>query len=117
DPSLYAVDATTGKERWRVALGSWVYDTPTVVDGVVYAGTNTFLSDGVFVALDAATGHERWRVKLDGGLEGAPVVAGGTGLLPSAAGTTLLDLDAATGAERWGLDDSLGTDFVPDLPS
>lgn len=61
DGWLYAIDAATGKERWRFDHKvSWVNTSPAFADGVVYAGS----SDAQFVqALDAATGRELWRTR------------------------------------------------------
>ncbi len=99
---LYAVDAGSGEQIWRVDLGGSLYiAAPAVVDGTVYVtsgagGTAPAVVDGVVYAggdgsagraplrvhaIDAATGQERWRH--DVGADG------------------LFALDAATGEERW----------------
>ena len=45
DDNLYAIDALTGKEKWRFTTGkSWVYgvlSSPAVANGVVYVGSDT----------------------------------------------------------------------------
>ena len=51
DHLLYAVDAESGKLRWRYHMLYPVRSSPTVVDGVVYVG-----SEG-FYAVDAAGGR------------------------------------------------------------
>ena len=73
DGWIYAIDAASGKERWRFDHKvSWINTSPAVVDGVVYAGS----SDAQFVqALDAATGKELWRVTT-GTTWSSPAVAG-----------------------------------------
>ena len=50
--------ATEPAAKWRRDLGDFVWATPAVSDGVVYAGSD---DDAVF-AIDAATGAVRWKV-------------------------------------------------------
>lgn len=68
DGHLYAVDADTGKVRWRRKLGNPVYASPTIVDGRVYVCCTG--EQGVrekdkqqtcrMVCLDAADGKTIW---------------------------------------------------------
>ncbi|NLI25937.1 MAG: PQQ-binding-like beta-propeller repeat protein [Acetobacter sp.] len=51
-----AVDVATGKEKWRVDIGTPGRSAPTIVDGRVYFGT---LDERLF-ALDASTGNQLW---------------------------------------------------------
>jgi eukaryotic-like serine/threonine-protein kinase len=62
DGGLYAIDAASGKLRWRASHGtSWIITTPSANDGKVYVGS----SDGAFVqALSASDGKEVWRQKI-----------------------------------------------------
>jgi len=39
DKRLYAIDAATGKEKWRFATGDRVVASPSVVNGIVYVGS------------------------------------------------------------------------------
>jgi len=39
DDHLYAIDAKTGAEQWRVATGKDVHSSPAVADGVIYIGS------------------------------------------------------------------------------
>ena len=39
DNHLYALDAKTGKEKWKFKTGDWVSSSPAVSDGVVYFGS------------------------------------------------------------------------------
>jgi outer membrane protein assembly factor BamB len=73
DGWIYAIDAATGRERWRFDHKiSWINTSPAVVEGVVYAGS----SDAQFVqALDAATGKELWRTTT-GTTWSSPAVSG-----------------------------------------
>lgn len=63
--TIYALDARTGEEQWKAQLGDildrWAYGSPTVQDGVVYAGPA-----GKLAALDAATGKVLWTAALAG---------------------------------------------------
>ena len=56
DGNVYALDLTTGKERWRVKTGGKVRATPSVRDGVAVVGS----WDGRVYAIDMATGRTRW---------------------------------------------------------
>ncbi|MGC2626537.1 MAG: PQQ-binding-like beta-propeller repeat protein [Candidatus Udaeobacter sp.] len=65
DSYFYAVDVTTGKEKWRFHGGEdptmhnqvGFQSSPAVVNGTVYTGCR----DSNLYALDAATGKEKWR--------------------------------------------------------
>ena len=56
---VYALDAATGDTRWKHDLprfdNHWIYTSPAVVAGTVYAGTGFDIR-----ALDLHTGEERW---------------------------------------------------------
>ncbi len=56
DGNVYALDLTTGKERWQVKTGGKVRATPSVRDGVAVVGS----WDGRVYAIDMATGKTRW---------------------------------------------------------
>ena len=73
DGWIYAIDAASGRERWRFDHKiSWINTSPAVLDGVVYAGS----SDAQFVqALDAASGRELWRTTT-GTTWSSPSIAG-----------------------------------------
>ncbi|MFG2224135.1 PQQ-binding-like beta-propeller repeat protein [Streptomyces sp. NPDC048644] len=97
-PSLYALDADDGTERWRLHTEGWVYalsaDRGTVV---------TSTRGGTVQAWEAGTGELLWET---GGVQtdfetadAAPVVHGGTVYVWADA--RLKALEARTGAERW----------------
>jgi outer membrane protein assembly factor BamB len=73
DENLYAIDATTGKEKWRTTKGDWVYSSPAVANGVVYVGSG----DKNLYAIDAVTGKEQWRFATGGRVDSSPAVANG----------------------------------------
>jgi len=55
--AVVALDAATGKERWRALLDGRIDSPPTQAGDSVFVGTRT----GWVYALDRATGVERWR--------------------------------------------------------
>ena len=98
DGFLYAVDAATGKEAWRVDHRmSWVNTSPAIADGVVYAGS----SDERFLqAVDARTGRELWRLPTERPVWSSPAVAGDMVYAGDGSGTVYA-VDRASGRERW----------------
>jgi outer membrane protein assembly factor BamB len=56
DGNVYALDVTSGKERWRAKTNGKVRATPSVHDGVAVVGS----FDGRVYAIDVATGKTRW---------------------------------------------------------
>lgn len=75
DGFLYAIDKSSGKERWRVNHNvSWVISTPAVKDSVVVTGT----SDGRFVqAVNLQTGREIWKFRTNGIVWSSPLICNG----------------------------------------
>lgn len=57
DATLYAVDASTGTERWQFDTAGRIETTPAVDDGVIYVVDTT----NTLYAVAAETGEERWR--------------------------------------------------------
>ena len=115
DGNLYAVDARTGRERWRFATGGRVYGSPAVAGGLAYVGSQR----GVVYAVDLATGKERWRHAVAGSrdssakfgfdrttLQSSPAVAGDA-LYIGARDGVLYALDRATGRLRWRNDHNM----------
>ena len=91
---LVAMDAASGKERWRFPVSS--ESTPLVVDGTVYVGS----WDGRLYALNARTGKQRWAFDAGEELNSAAAYADGVVYIGSD-GSQVFAVDAATGAERW----------------
>ena len=54
---MYALNAATGELRWRYATDGALLSSPTVVEGVLYVGSE----DGL-LALDAASGGSAQQV-------------------------------------------------------
>jgi outer membrane protein assembly factor BamB len=100
DVTLAALDAATGRSRWRFeqprpALGP---TSPSVFGGSVYVG----FGDDVVRAFDQNTGAERWSrlVRAPFSFRTAPAIAGGSVYLLDEAGG-IYRLDAGTGETRW----------------
>jgi outer membrane protein assembly factor BamB len=119
--TLVALDAGTGRERWRRTVEDR-YGRIAVHDGTVYVdgGHGVGLS-----ALDAETGEPRWELGRDTASTRAmygtaPVVAGDTcyiggiriGGLDADPAFTLFAHDTATGEERWSVDLALDTGYT-----
>ncbi|MER7107317.1 outer membrane protein assembly factor BamB family protein [Streptomyces sp. NPDC000229] len=96
--TVYAIDATTGKDRWRIATESRQSSEPVLVaDGNIHVG-----SGSAVYTLDAVTGTPKWRFPAGGPIIGAPVVADGR-LHFGSADHVLYTLDASGGQLRWKL--------------
>jgi eukaryotic-like serine/threonine-protein kinase len=104
DGHIYALDADTGKLRWKFKTGDVVHSSPAVSDGVVYFGS----WDSYFYALSAADGSVVWKYKtgedLDShlmtGIQGSPAIADGT-VYFGCRDANLYALDAKTGSLKW----------------
>ncbi|WP_327429569.1 serine/threonine-protein kinase [Streptomyces sp. NBC_01236] len=71
--TVYALDATDGRDRWRIATESRASVEPVLVAaGHVHVGSGKGL-----YTLDAVTGTPKWRFQAGGDLVGAPAVADG----------------------------------------
>ncbi|MFI9239607.1 PQQ-binding-like beta-propeller repeat protein [Streptomyces sp. NPDC053079] len=96
--TVYALDATTGRDRWRIATEARQSTEPVLVSsGAVHLG-----SGGALYTLDAVTGTPKWRFAAGGDIVGAPVVADGRVHFGSA-DHCLYTVDAAGGQLRWKL--------------
>ncbi|MFF5130625.1 PQQ-binding-like beta-propeller repeat protein [Streptomyces syringium] len=96
--TVYALDAATGRDRWRIATEARQSTEPVLVAaGSVHLG-----SGGALYTLDAVTGTPKWRFAAGGDVVGAPVVADGRVHFGSA-DHCLYTVDAAGGQLRWKL--------------
>jgi outer membrane protein assembly factor BamB len=123
DGNVYALDLTTGKERWRVKTGGKVRATPSVKDGVVVVGG----WDGRVYALELATGKTRWvhrtvgdtlDLKREGydrrAIQSTAAIADGTVFFGSR-DDGFYAVDFATGERKWR--SSHGTSWVVGSPA
>ncbi|MFD6179967.1 PQQ-binding-like beta-propeller repeat protein [Streptomyces goshikiensis] len=96
--TVYALDALTGKDRWRIAT-----EPRPSADPVLVVGGNVHLGAGsALYTLDAVTGTPKWRFAAGGEITGPPAVADGRVHFGSA-DHCLYTLDAAGGQLRWKL--------------
>jgi outer membrane protein assembly factor BamB len=96
--TVYALDATTGKDRWRIAT-----EARQSIEPVLVAGGHVHVGSGsALYTLDAVTGTPLWRFPAGGEVIGAPVVADGRVHFGSA-DHVLYTLDAGGGQLRWKL--------------
>ncbi|WFB87189.1 MULTISPECIES: PQQ-binding-like beta-propeller repeat protein [Streptomyces] len=71
--TVYALDATDGRDRWRIATEARSSTNPVLVAaGHVHVGSGKGL-----YTLDAVTGTPKWRFQAGGDIVGAPAVAEG----------------------------------------
>lgn len=105
DKHLHAIDAATGKMKWKFAAGSLIDASPVVDGEVVYVGTD----GGMMYAIDRKTGKQKWKFQTDGRISGEAAV---TDLTDKAGNKTrvvlfgshdglLYCLDAEAGKKRW----------------
>lgn len=104
DHNVYAIDARTGKLRWKFQTGNVVHASPAVHDGRVYIGS----WDRYFYALDAATGELAWKFATGDdrdiynqvGIASSAAVAGGI-VYFGCRDSNFYALDERSGALRW----------------
>ena len=114
--SFYALEAATGREKWKVAFTTnraVCASRPIVRDDVIYLTGSADATPGdaakpagyYLFALDAATGRERWRYRAEAPYvhEGVclrqPVVTGDT--IYGTGESYLFAVNRATGRDRW----------------
>ncbi len=96
DKTLYALDAATGKEQWRVQTQDMMTATPALYrDMVLFADFK-----GVVQAVGASDGKERWTYDAKLPVAGDLVVAQDRVFVGSRT-YELIALDAANGKELW----------------
>ncbi|MFH8936907.1 outer membrane protein assembly factor BamB family protein [Streptomyces griseosporeus] len=96
--TVYALDATDGRDRWRIATESRASVEPVLVAaGHVHVGSGRGL-----YTLDAVTGTPKWRFQAGGDIVGAPAVAEGR-IHFGSTDHLLYTLKADDGRLRWKL--------------
>jgi outer membrane protein assembly factor BamB len=112
DGNVYALDAASGKERWRLETGGRVRATPAVGGGVVFVGS----ADGVLYAVDLETGDVKWRFETEGASNRSEEFGFDRKTIQSSAALALdavlfgsrdgkfYAVDASSGALRWRYD-------------
>ncbi len=107
--ALHAINADSGEQEWTFTQlsGNGNISSPTVVDGTVYAGSGSHLSDdnAALYAISANSGEQEWTFTQSGVMSLSPTVAKGT--VYTAAGghsngdATLHAVDADSGEQEW----------------
>ncbi|MGW3119739.1 outer membrane protein assembly factor BamB family protein [Streptomyces sp. NPDC001107] len=96
--TVYALDSTDGRDRWRIATESRASTEPVLVAaGHVHVGSGKGL-----YTLDAVTGTPKWRFQAGGDIVGAPAVAEGR-IHFGSTDHLLYTLKADDGRLRWKL--------------
>lgn len=96
--TVYALDATDGRDRWRIATEARTSTEPVLVAaGHVHVGSGKGL-----YTLDAVTGTPKWRFQSGGDIVGAPAVAEGR-IHFGSTDHLLYTLKADDGRLRWKL--------------
>lgn len=106
DHNIYALDAETGKLKWKHLAGDVVHSSPAVVNGVLYIGC----WDGAMYALDAQSGELKWKFATGTdpshfmqGIPGSAAVSEGVVVFGSR-DNNLYALDANSGQLIWKRD-------------
>ena len=106
DGNLYAIDAESGRERWRLATGGAVNSSPAVADGIVCFTSK----DRSVYGVEASTGRVMWQFTCGPDLPyrngfdyytSSPTVDNGIVYVGGGDGN-LYALDLHTGSKRWG---------------
>ncbi|GHJ39846.1 PQQ-binding-like beta-propeller repeat protein [Streptomyces sp. TS71-3] len=96
--TVYALDATDGRDRWRIATEARASAEPVLIEGGhVHVGSGKGL-----YTLDAVTGTPKWRFQAGGDVVGSPVVAEGR-IHFGSTDHLLYTLKADDGRLRWKL--------------
>ena len=83
DGKFYAIDLTTGQEKWRKEFETGFVASAAYIDKLIYIGDY----DGVLRAMEAATGKEVWTFKAEMQIDASPTAFGENLLVTSEDGT------------------------------
>jgi outer membrane protein assembly factor BamB len=89
DGHLYAIDTTTGREKWHYETDDEIRSSPAIANGTVYVGSR----DEHLYAIDAATGEKKWAFSADGRVDSSPAVADGVVYVASNEANSFTDVD------------------------
>ncbi|MGV9251640.1 outer membrane protein assembly factor BamB family protein [Streptomyces sp. NPDC003697] len=96
--TVYALDATDGRDRWRIAT-----EARAAIDPVLVAAGHVHVGSGKgLYTLDAVTGTPKWRFQAGGEIVGSPAVAEGR-IHFGSTDHLLYTLKADDGRLRWKL--------------
>lgn len=105
---LFALNAKTGKQLWRIQVDSQVFTSPQIANGLIYIAsfaisqqTGPTVTDSFAYAFNAKDGSQRWRsAKVSDFILAAPTVANGAVYFGSR-NTMIYALNAENGALLW----------------
>ena len=94
---IVALDASTGKEKWRYNTGeSDIKSSPVIADGTVIIGSN----DGSVYSLTTDTKILKWKYSTRDNVESSPSVKNGV-VYAGSKDSSFFAIDALTGKEKW----------------
>jgi len=96
DGELVALDAETGKPKWRRQLPGHLESSPVAADGVLYIGSDR----GHVYALSASDGSTAWRFDSPGAVKASPSLHRDRVYVADYEGA-IFGLDAASGRPVW----------------
>ena len=94
--NLYALDATTLTQIWKLPTGNKIWSTPAVDNGTVFVGS----FDKKVYAVNEVTGNKKWSFSTQGAIIATPVIDNGTVYIASF-DRHIYALDEATGSVKW----------------
>ena len=97
--AVFAFDAASGAQAWRIELDEPVSSSPGAGEGLVVVGG----INGAVVALDAGSGAQRWTAEASSEVLAPPAVGGGVVVVRAIDGR-IFGFDAADGTRRWVFD-------------
>jgi outer membrane protein assembly factor BamB len=108
DRALFALDARTGKERWRTPLPFNPWGGPALAGDLVVVGGSTIGlapkllkgAKGAVAAYDLATGKERWRKDIPAGVVSCVALTDGLAIATATDGKVRA-FALQTGERRW----------------
>ena len=96
DGALFAVEADTGKQVWKLETGLAVSAGPGVAESLLALGT----AEGQLVVFDTDNGEELWRKDLSSEILAVPAIGSGVVVVHTGDGK-LFGLDASNGEQLW----------------
>ena len=107
---IIATAQAQGKPQllWTFAAGSLIRSSPTVVNGIVYVGSD----DGKLFAINSVTGQQEWTFVTRGQINSRPTVVNGVVYVGSA-DSNLYAIDAMTGQQKWAFSTGSGISASP----
>ena len=116
DGNIYAIDAATGDEQWRVATGGPIDAGVTLAGDIVYTASH----DENLYAIDTTTGTELWHLPIGGAAEHGPAIVDGvaylgtdSGAIVAIAGSDEASSDTASTASTVGAESDANSETSP----